>query len=95
VRYLVVRHSGAIEWLSQQGLVVDEHIVHLNIDDIKQGDEVVGILPIKMIAKLCAKQAKYFHLDISVPAELRGVELSAKLLDELGAKLTPYHVIEL
>ncbi len=96
VRYLITRHSGAIDWLSQQGLKVDKHIEHLdNIDMFQPGDEVIGVLPFNIVAALCDKGVKYYHLDIRIPVELRGVELSAQQLEELGATLTPYHVVKL
>lgn len=89
---LVSRHSGAIEWLTRQGIQADEQHQHLDINDIRQGDTVIGTLPIHLAAQVCAKGASFQYLQIDIPEPLRGQELSADQLDDLGARLQCFSV---
>jgi CRISPR-associated protein Csx16 len=93
--YVVTRHKGALDWLEQQGVLADRVSDHLSDRDIEQllpRDRVVGILPLPDVAAVCAKGARFFHLSVDVPRPLRGVELSASTLSELGASLIEYRV---
>jgi CRISPR-associated protein Csx16 len=90
--WFVTRHSGAKAWANAQKLLVDHVVTHLDLTHLKPGDLVIGILPIQMIAAICALPARYLHLVIDVPAELRGVELSAEQMRTLGARLEAYEV---
>lgn len=92
MRYLVSRHSGTLEWFARRGLPVDEVITHFDPQTLRPGDEVIGILPIQLAAAVCAKGGRYFHLEMNVPLEWRGKELSAEQLDAFGAKLVEYTV---
>ena len=92
--YFVSRHYGALDWFSQKGFTVDEHIRHLDPSVIEAGDIVIGILPIQLAAKVCEAGARYFHLEVEIPFELRGVELSSKDLDDYGAKLTEFKILK-
>lgn len=91
--YFVTRHLGAIEWANQQGIKVDYSLAHMDnqvLVNIGQGDRVLGILPVQMIAQLCAQGARYFHLEVLVSSEMRGKELSADQLTQARAKLIEY-----
>lgn len=88
--YLVSRHAGTLEWFAKQGIHVDRHISHLDIDLINKGDCVVGTLPIQMVAEICNKGARYKHLEVVIPLEYRGVELTAEQLETFGATLTEF-----
>ena len=90
--YFVSRHSGAVEWAARQNLVVDQLVEHLDASVIQSGDTVIGILPFNLAAQVCAAGANYLHLVVEVPAELRGRELSADRLEELGAHLQGFEV---
>ena len=90
--YLVSRHRGAIEWIEQQGLNVDQIISHLEPETIQAGDIVIGTLPIQLAAQVCTRGARYLHLEIDLPFEKRGQELSAKDLVFYKAKLTEFTV---
>ena len=92
MRYLVSRHPGTLEWFARQGLAIDKQVTHFDPQNIQPGDEVVGILPIQLAAQVCEKGGRYFHLQLDVPFELRGQELSAQQLDELGAQVVEYYV---
>lgn len=91
--YLVTRHPGALEWLRQQ---VSEPVVHLEhlhtVETIKRGDRVAGNLPIHLVEQICSRGARYFHLQLELPPELRGRELTAEQLNRLNARLVEYIV---
>jgi len=90
--WLVSRHPGTVRWLKHQGIQIDRHVDHLDIDQVKPGDTVIGTLPVNLAAKVCAKPAQYCHLSLEVPAELRGKDLSENELDQLNASLENFHV---
>jgi CRISPR-associated protein Csx16 len=88
----VTRHQGALDWLNQEKVQFDRHILHLAIDQLQPGDGVIGNLPVPMVADLTAMGVRYWHLSFDVPLELRGVELSADQLRKLGIQLRAYRV---
>lgn len=90
---LVSRHAGLVEWVKNKGFVVDKHFTHLDVKDVQNGDVIIGTLPVQMIASICKKGAKYYHLEITLPEALRGKELSASKLDKLGADLVSYKAV--
>ncbi len=87
--YFVTRHSGAVEWARRQGIEA-KLITHLDPAQIEEGDTVLGTLPIQIVAEINERGARYLHLEIALPAEQRGVQLSADDMDRLGAKLIEY-----
>lgn len=90
--WFVSRHPGAIEWLKNQNIAVDEFVSHLDVEIIKTGDVVIGSLPVNLAAIVCAKGARYFNLSVQLTAELRGKELSAAQLVNCNAKLEEFLV---
>lgn len=89
---VVTRHAGAVEWLKAKGFSECEVIAHFAPIMVQSGDVVVGILPLNLVAEVNAKGGRFFALDMNVPSELRGVEMTAQLMDELGARLQEYRV---
>lgn len=90
--WFVSRHPGAVEWAARQGLSVDRQVDHLEIDQIQPGDAVIGILPIHLAAKVCARGARFYNLSIDVPLQWRGKELDADALERFGARLEAFEV---
>ncbi|WP_044413327.1 CRISPR-associated protein Csx16 [Thiomicrospira microaerophila] len=90
--YVVTRHKGALDWLVEEAFSFDQHLEHLDLSMLKSGDTIVGNLPIPMVSDMNAMGVDYWHLAFNVPFELRGVELSATQLRELGISLQPYRV---
>lgn len=88
--YFISRHAGALVWLQQQSITVDQQLAHLEIDRIQAGDTVIGTLPINLVAELNARGARYLHLTLDLPAEIRGQELTAETMRTLGARLEAY-----
>jgi CRISPR-associated protein Csx16 len=90
--YFVSRHSGAREWAAQAGIVVDDVIAHLDVAQVRAGDVVVGSLPVNLAAEVCARGARYLHLSLDLPAEARGIELTAEAMRRYGARVEEYRV---
>ena len=90
--WFVTRHPGAVEWAARRGLHIDRHIAHLDPVDIAPGDTVIGILPVNLAARVCARGARYLNLSLDLPAEARGRELSADEIEAYGARLEAYEV---
>lgn len=92
--FLVTRHRGAQDWLRLRlrGLqpIVKTHLDDL--DEIRPGDIVCGVLPLGLAAALCRRGVVVICIDVDMPEALRGQELDAGTLDRLGARLTRYEV---
>lgn len=90
--YFVTRHAGAKEWAALQGIVCDACVSHLDPVLVKQGDVVIGTLPINLAAIVCEQGGRYLHLSLELPLEARGKELSPSDLQKYGAKLEEFVV---
>lgn len=90
--FFVTRHPGAVAWAIEEGFTVDESLVHLDVSRVKPGDQVLGTLPVHLVAQVCARGGRYFHLTLELPAEQRGRELSVDEMRRYGARLEAYAV---
>lgn len=90
--WVVTRHAGALDWISRQGLKVDHVVEHLDPQEVRHGDCVIGTLPVNLAAEVCERGGSYFHLSIRVPRDLRGRELSADQMQKLSVSLERFHV---
>lgn len=88
--YFISRHPGAVAWAESEGFHVDQQLAHLNIEIIEPGDQVLGTLPINLVAEVNARGALYFHLTLDFPVELRGQEMSLEDMRNYGARLEGY-----
>jgi CRISPR-associated protein Csx16 len=61
--------------------------------DLLPGDHLYGVLPIHLAARLCAQGVKVWAIEVVLPEALRGQELSAGQLQDLGARLVRYQVV--
>ncbi len=89
--YFVTRHTGALEWACTQGIEA-EPVEHLDPADIMSGDIVIGTLPVHVAAEICARGARYLHLVLNIPPDVRGRELSAAEMTYFGARIERYDV---
>jgi CRISPR-associated protein Csx16 len=87
--YFVSRHPGAIEWARRRGIEAIT-VDHFDVACVKLGDTVLGTLPIGLIAEVNLRGGKYLHLEIDLPSEARGKDLSADDMDQYDARLTEY-----
>ena len=90
--WFVSRHPGALEWAARQGLRIDRFATHLDPAEVQGGDTVICSLPVNLAAVVCRRGGRYLNLSVTLPAELRGKELSADQLDQLGARLEEFRV---
>ena len=90
--WFVSRHAGALEWATRKGLAVDEFVHHLDQALVHGGDIVMGSLPVNLAAAVCERGARYLHLSVDLPEQLRGKELSADQLEQLGATIHEYRL---
>ena len=96
--YLITRHEGTRRWvdiMARKGRLpfnVDMRLEHLDPSLLKEGDVVVGTVPLRVANDLYKKGVTFWSLDIEVPPELRGQELSAVYLAKFGARFTRYEV---
>ena len=91
--WFVSRHPGAVDWAARQGLAVDQWVSHLDLGLVQPDDTVIGSLPVNLAALVCQRGARYLHLSLELSAHLRGQELSADQLEQLGAQLCQYQVL--
>lgn len=92
--WLVSRHQGAIDFIRSQGVEIHQQVQHLNLAEVKVGDVIYGTLPIQLAAAICAKGARYMHLTLNLPFELRGKEISLADLHKTQPKLEEFKVIK-
>jgi len=88
----ISRHPGAIEWATQQRLTIDRFLTHLDPGVVRQGDTVIGTLPIHLAAQVCEQGARYFHLALDLPDEMRGRELSVEEIAARNARLVEFAI---
>jgi CRISPR-associated protein Csx16 len=93
--YVVSRHAGAVEWVRRRLPVADELqvLAHVPEDQVfKPGDRVCGVLPLALAARICLQGAAPMVIDVNLPLDMRGRELSADELEALQARLVRYEV---
>lgn len=90
--YFVSRHSGALDWAREQGVVVDRQVEHLDPTLLRVGDWVLGTLPIHLAAAVCECDARYIHLSLEVPRSERGKQLTVRQMRDYHARLECYDV---
>jgi CRISPR-associated protein Csx16 len=90
--HFITRHPGARDWARRRKLNVDRWSGHLDPDGIGPGDTVIGTLPVHLIWEVNRRGARYLHLSLDLPPELRGRELSADELEHCRARLEEYRV---
>lgn len=84
---IITRHNGLVDWLSQRG-ITGTVIASATPDDVR-GKHVIGALPLH----LAALAIDITTVDYNCPMDLRGKDLSAQQLDDLGAVLNTYTVM--
>ena len=85
---LVTRHQGLVEYLTQEGYTWDEVVSHVSDPSILDGKDVLGVLPIG----LAARCRSISELQLELPAELRGKELTAEQTREFSRGVRTYVV---
>lgn len=93
------RHEASIEYIEDYckrlGLDVVAKLSHIeSFESLPDCEIVIGNLPLAKVAKLNKHGIRYGAFSITVPAELRGIELSRDLLDELSPRVIEFEAIE-
>lgn len=83
---IVTRHSGMVDWLSRNG-VSGRVVSHASAEDVR-GMNVYGNLPMH----LAALADSITTVDMDLPAEMRGQDISADQMDSYDARMTTYQV---
>jgi len=91
--YFITRHAGAKDWAREEGFDIDVLLDHFDVGQIGPGDCVLGSLPVNLVAEVCARGGRYFHLTLNLPPEWRGRELSPEDMRRFGAALEEYRVL--
>ena len=86
---IISRHRGAIDWLAQQG-ITGTVVAHATKDDVL-GKDVVGNLPLD----LAALANTVTSILMTVPADMRGKDLTADDMVKMGARLQMFKVTAL
>ena len=92
MKYVITRHDALVEYLLEIGLIEQgnyELIVHATPEQI-EGQHVIGVLPLH----LAAYAASVTEVPLSIPAELRGQELSIDQVRRFAGEPATYIVIK-
>lgn len=86
---IVTRHPGLVEYLKELGLISDscEVISHASPEAVA-GKHVCGVLP-HSLSCLCAS---FTEVPLSLPAELRGQELTVEQVRKYASAPVTYSV---
>jgi putative CRISPR-associated protein (TIGR02620 family) len=85
---IVTRHAGMVQWLKNHGIVGD---VISHVENVEQiaGKNVYGILPLHLAIECNCITT----VDMDIPAEKRGMDISPEEMDEYGATMRTYIVL--
>lgn len=86
---IVTRHPGLIEYLREIGAIADncDVITHATPEAVA-GRNVCGVLP-HSLSCLCAS---FSEVPLSLPAELRGAELTVEQVRRYAGQMATYKV---
>lgn len=88
---VVTRHPALLEYLREKEIVGEDVrvIAHATPDDVR-GKRVIGVLP----HHLSSLADSVTEVELNVPAELRGVELTLEQVREYARSIRTYRVQE-
>lgn len=89
---VVTRHPGAVAWVQQVLGRPVQSVAHLHESELVAGTRYYGVFPLNLAAAICATGAECWAISLQISPELRGQELTATQLDQLGARLVRYTV---
>ena len=89
---IVTRHPGAATWVQQVLGRPVRRVAHLEVTELRPGMRYHGVFPLDLAAAICAAGSECWAISLRVPPALRGQELTALQLEQLGARLVRYTV---
>ena len=87
MKILITRHEALVEFLQNQGLEFDMVVSHADAETVK-GKDVYGVLPLY----LAALANTITSVDMNLPAEMRGKELSLEDVERYFVGFATYKV---
>ena len=85
---IITRHQGMVNYLAAQG-ITGQVIAHVSAPDQVRGAHVYGAIPLH----LAALAASVTVVDMpTLPAEMRGQDLTAEQMTQYGATMSTYCV---
>lgn len=87
MKVLVTRHQALIEYFEELGTKFDKVISHVTEEDVC-GNDVYGVLPLRP----ASFSNTVTSIDINIPAEMRGKELSLSDIETYFTGMSTYQV---
>lgn len=87
MKVLVTRHEALFEYFSNMGITFDKVITHATAEDVT-GNDVYGVLPLH----LASLANTVTTVDMDLPAEMRGKELSLTDIETYFTGMSTYKV---
>lgn len=87
MKVLVTRHEALVEYFKELGIKFDKVISHATEEDVR-GNDVYGILPLH----LASLANTVTTIDMNLPAEMRGKELSLEDIEKYFTGMSTYKV---
>lgn len=87
MKVLVTRHEALVEYFEELGIKFDKVISHATEEDVR-GNDVYGVLPLR----LASFTNTVTSIDMNIPAEMRGKELSLTDIETYFTGMSTYQV---
>ena len=87
MKVLVTRHEALVEYFKELGIKFDKVISHATEEDVR-GNDVYGVLPLR----LASFTNTVTSIDMNIPAEMRGKELSLEDIEKYFTGMSTYKV---
>lgn len=87
MKVLVTRHEALVQYFTNMGLTFDKVIAHAAAEDVT-GNDVYGVLPLH----LASLANTVTTIDMNLPVEMRGKELSLEDIKKYLVDISTYKV---
>lgn len=87
MKVLVTRHEALVEYFKELGIKFDKVISHATEEDVR-GNDVYGVLPLR----LASFTNTVTSIDMNIPTEMRGKELSLEDIKKYLVDISTYKV---
>ena len=84
---LVTRHQALVEYFKEANIKFDKVISYATEEEVRWND-VYGVLPLRLASFVNTVTT----IDIDIPAEMRGKELSLEDIKKYGVNISTYKV---
>ena len=87
MKVLVTRHEALVQYFANMGLTFNKVVTHATSEDVT-GNDVYGVLPLH----LASLANTVTTVDMDLPAEMRGKELSLTYIETYFTGMSTYKV---